>query len=68
MLYEISQDPGSLEHKQAPTGDFYAMPQQKRKNGKNLLSSTDSAMAAMYSTVDTSKNENQVSIYIHRSI
>lgn len=64
---EISQDPGSIEHEQAPTGDFYAMPQQKgKKKGKNQVSSADpesADVAAMYSTVDTSKKKNQVSMH-----
>ena len=48
---EISQDPGSIEHEQAPTGDFYAMPQQKgKKKGKNQVSSADPESADVAAT------------------
>ena len=60
------QDPQSIEHQQAESGDMYAMPQKegkkkkkKEKGKKGEEPKTEEELAQMYSTVD--KNQKQKS-------
>ena len=58
------QDPQSIEHQQAESGDMYTMPQKdgkkkKKKGKKGKEPKSEEEVAQMYSTVD--KNQKQKS-------